>query len=80
MEKAGYSLQEGGLKIQHNFRLAGFKVTAPLKLEREALKELPTTWAKRLAYGREAVALYLRASPREFNAGESHVPNFTYAC
>ncbi len=79
MEKAGYSLEEGGLKIQHNLRLAGFRVTNALKLEGEALKAVPTTWAKRLAFGREAAALYLRATPLSLYVGEDQVPDFTWA-
>jgi len=79
VEKAGYSLAEAGLKVQHNLRLGGFSVTNPLWLEREVLKEVPTTWAKRLAYGREAEAVYLRATPLNIYAGESRIPDFTYA-
>ncbi len=57
----GWSLEQGGARVQRALRESGFEVKPPLKLDAHALRNYPTTWAKRLAYGRDPHALHLRA-------------------
>lgn len=59
LAEAGYSLEAGGEEVRRLARLAGFQVGAPLPLAAGDLRAYPTTWAKRLAFGRDPRALYL---------------------
>lgn len=61
LREAGWSLAEGGAKLQRALGAAGFRVEQVLKLDAQALRTCPTTWAKRMAYGRDPYALYLKA-------------------
>jgi hypothetical protein len=58
----GWSLVEGGLLVQQALQRSGFKLKPSLTLDAEALRTYPTTWAKRLGYGRDPHALLLRAT------------------
>jgi hypothetical protein len=58
----GWSLEEGGLIVQQALQSSGFKLQPSLTLDAEALRNYPTTWAKRLGYGRDPHALLLRAT------------------
>ncbi len=59
LAEAGYSLEPGGDQVRRRARLAGFHVAAPQPLAADDLRAYPTTWAKRLAFGRDPRALYL---------------------
>lgn len=59
--KEGWSLERGGAMIQQALQLSGFDVKPPDRLDAKALRNYPTTWAKRLGYGRDPLALCLRA-------------------
>ena len=59
LAEAGYSLEAGGEQVRRLARRAGFHVAAPLPLVAGDLRAYPTTWAKRLAFGRDPHALYL---------------------
>ena len=61
LHQAGWTLAEGGLQAQRSLGQAGFEVTPPQKLDAVALKKYPTTWAKRMAYGRDPHGFYLQA-------------------
>jgi hypothetical protein len=67
LAEAGYSLEAGGDQLRRLARLAGFRVAAPQPLAADDLRAYPTTWAKRLAFGRDPRALYLagRYQPEE---------------
>jgi 16S rRNA (adenine(1408)-N(1))-methyltransferase len=58
----GSSLADGGAQIQRALNSRGLTVAAPAILERDALRSVPTTWARRLAFGRDPRALYCQAS------------------
>lgn len=60
--KDGRSLEQGGAMVQQALEMSGFDVKPPVTLDADALRTYPTTWAKRLAYGRDPHALSLRAS------------------
>ena len=59
LAEAGYSLEAGGDQVRRLARQAGFHVAAPQPLAAGDLRAYPTTWAKRLAFGRDPRALYL---------------------
>jgi hypothetical protein len=59
LAEAGYSLEAGGEQVRRLARLAGFCVAASQSLPAGDLRAYPTTWAKRLAFGRDPRALYL---------------------
>ena len=57
---AGWTLLEAGKAVRRSLRLAGFAITTPILLEARELRAFPSTWAHRLAFGRDPRALYLR--------------------
>ncbi len=57
--KEGLSLEQGGVMVQQALQMSGFDVKPPVTLDAEALRTYPTTWAKRLGYGRDPQALFL---------------------
>lgn len=58
----GSALEVGVAQIRHGLFRRGLAVTEPASLERAALRAVPTTWARRLAFGRDPRALYCQAS------------------
>ncbi len=58
---AGWSLDDGAGRVRQTLCGAGLEVEPLVVLDAPALRSCPTSWAKRLAYGREPRALYLRA-------------------
>ena len=54
----GSSVQDGGDRIRRNFSQRGLTVSPPRILDKAALRAVPTTWAQRLAFGRDPRALY----------------------
>jgi 16S rRNA (adenine(1408)-N(1))-methyltransferase len=63
--EAGLSLEQGGIAVRQALRTYGFNAGPLISLDAAALRAYPTTWAKRLAFGRDPRALYLRASVSE---------------
>jgi hypothetical protein len=57
----GLSLEQGGVMVRRALQMSGFDVKPPVTLDAEALRRYPTTWAKRLGYGRDPKALALSA-------------------
>ena len=65
LAEAGYTLECGGARIRQALQEAGFEAVGdPLWLDARGLRRCPTTWAKRLAYGRDPRAVCLRAMLR----------------
>lgn len=62
LAEAGWSLEAGGQQAQRLARLAGFRMATPRLLAADDLRAQTTTWAKRLAFGRDPHALYLAGS------------------
>lgn len=56
---AGRALDEGAILVRRNLRDAGFAIEPPVELKTHALRACPTTWARKLAFGREPRALLL---------------------
>lgn len=57
---AGWNLEEASATVRGQLRAAGFDVAVPQQLNMRELRVCPTTWAHRLAFGRDPRALYLR--------------------
>jgi predicted RNA methylase len=57
--EAGWLLEDGTKQIRGVLAENGFKVKSPIALTAADLKVFPTTWAKRLAFGRDPRAMYL---------------------
>ncbi len=60
LAEAGWSLEEGAERIREVLIENGFRMRSPVLLTGRELKSCPTTWAKRLAFGRDPRAVYLR--------------------
>jgi 16S rRNA (adenine(1408)-N(1))-methyltransferase len=58
---AGYTLESGGARIRQSLHDGGFDVGDLVRLDARELRQYPTSWAKRLAYGRDPRAVCLRA-------------------
>jgi 16S rRNA (adenine(1408)-N(1))-methyltransferase len=60
----GWSLEDGGERVRQSLRVAGFGVRPPIALGTHELRACPTSWARRLAYGRDPRAVYFSAVAR----------------
>jgi 16S rRNA (adenine(1408)-N(1))-methyltransferase len=60
LAEVGRSLEDGALAATQSLTHAGFRVARPVLLDSAALRSIPTTWAKRLAFGRDPQAVLLR--------------------
>jgi 16S rRNA (adenine(1408)-N(1))-methyltransferase len=61
LAEAGYTLETGGARIWQALYESGFDVGDLVWLDTRELRQCRTTWAKRLAYGRDPRAVCLRA-------------------
>ena len=55
-----YTLEQGTDRVRAVLAAGGFVMQSPAVLKTRELKTFPTSWAKRLAYGRDPRAVYLR--------------------
>lgn len=60
LAEAGFALDVGARRVQRALAAVGFTVREPQPLGPAELRALPSTWAHRLAFGRDPRALYLR--------------------
>ena len=61
LAEAGWTLDAGAERIHNNLLQARWQVNAPMMLNASTLSNFPSTWAKRLAIGRDARAIALNA-------------------
>lgn len=61
LAEAGWSPAAGGTRVRHVLQASGFAVGPPLLMDAAALRACPTSWARRLAAGRDPCAFYLPA-------------------
>jgi 16S rRNA (adenine(1408)-N(1))-methyltransferase len=61
LAEVGLSLEKGSERVGSVLRRAGARVGAPRIMQAENLRGCPTTWAKRLAFGRDPRAVELTA-------------------
>ena len=59
LAEAGTVLEAGAKRIQDNLLRAGWQVNDPIQMDAHALRSFPTTWAKRLTFGRDPRAVQL---------------------
>jgi 16S rRNA (adenine(1408)-N(1))-methyltransferase len=57
LAEAGTTLEAGTEKIWTNLLQAGWQVNTPVHMDAQALRLFPSTWAKRLAFGRDPRAM-----------------------
>jgi hypothetical protein len=72
LAEAGWSLEEGVACVGTLLQRCGFEMKRPVVMDACALRQVPTTWAKRLAFGRDPrAALLSGVQRREYEALES---------
>lgn len=59
LAEAGKTLEAGTDRIFYNLLQAGWQIEYPMIMDAVALKKFPSTWAKRLAFGRDPRAMVL---------------------
>jgi len=59
LAEAGTTLEAGAEKIYNNLIRSGWQIENPVVINANALRSFPTTWAKRLAFGRDPRAMAL---------------------
>jgi len=59
MAEAGTTLEAGTEKTYDNLIRSGWQLGIPIMINASALRNFPTTWAKRLAFGRDPRAMAL---------------------
>jgi hypothetical protein len=59
LAEAGKTLEAGTDRIFYNLLGAGWQIERPSIMDARTLKQFPTTWAKRLAFGRDPRAMAL---------------------
>jgi hypothetical protein len=59
MAEAGTTLETGAEQIYDNLNRSGWQIESPIMMNASALRSFPTTWAKRLAFGRDPRAVML---------------------
>ena len=62
MAEQGVDLEYGASQIYDNLWNAGWQSNAPIPMNIDDLQKYPTTWARRLAHGRDPRALRLRGT------------------
>ena len=59
LAEAGTTLEAGAEKIYSNLIRSGWQMESPSIMTSTALRNFPTTWAKRLAFGRDPRAVVM---------------------
>lgn len=59
LAEAGWTFEAGAWRIRENLVRAGWGDGKPLTMDSSALRKFPSTWAKRLAFGRDPRAIQL---------------------
>ena len=59
LAEAGTTLEAGTEKVYSNLCQSGWQVKAPVAMDAQVLRRFPSTWAKRLAFGRDPRAVML---------------------
>jgi len=59
LAEQGWTLEAGAEQIYNNLISAGWRVKTPIMMHAQDLQNFPSTWAKRLAFGRDPRAIAL---------------------
>ena len=57
LSTAGWTLEAGADQIESNLNICGWKTKSKSCMDEHTLRSMPTTWAKRLAFGRDPRAI-----------------------
>ena len=57
LTEAGIALEAGAHQIYNNMLRSGWQINAPMLMPSHELRNFPSTWAKRLAFGRDPRAM-----------------------
>jgi len=57
LAEAGMALEAGADQIYNNMLRSGWQINTPLLMNANTLRNFPSTWAKRLAFGRDPRAI-----------------------
>lgn len=60
LAEQGWTLEAGTAQVQSSLAAKGFTIAAPYAMQPQMLKRFPTTWAKRIAFGRDPRAMVLK--------------------
>ena len=74
---AGWPLEDAGQRVRRVLQAEGFSVQRPMILGPRELRACPTTWAQRLAFGRDPRALSLQGH-RTNAPSYTSLPNGSY--
>jgi 16S rRNA (adenine(1408)-N(1))-methyltransferase len=75
LAEAGWPFEKGACRVQSVLLGSGFGLYEPVALNAQALDVYPSTWARRLAHGRDPRAVELSGMRMDFGpAGTSHRP------
>ena len=72
LAEAGWGLEVGAARVRQALRDAGFAGEPVVGMDAAALRTFPTSWVKRLAFGRDPRALYLRSAYGVVNEEHAH--------
>ena len=59
LSEADWSLEAGAERIFDNLTRAGWRINNPVSMSVDSLRSFPSTWARRLAFGRDPRAMTL---------------------
>ena len=65
LSEAGVELEAGAEQIHSNLLRGGWRVRDPQRMDASSLRRFPSTWARRLAFGRDPRAVWIRGERRE---------------
>ena len=60
LTEVGWDLEAGAKQIYSNLLQAGWQVNIPVLMNTNSLRRFPSTWAKRIAFGRDPRAIEMR--------------------
>ncbi len=64
LAEAGWPLDDGARRVRDTLASGGFDMRLPAHMTAKDLKSYPTTWAKRIGFGRDPRAVWLRGAYR----------------
>jgi hypothetical protein len=65
LKAAGWALEAGADRIQRTLNEAGWSTTSHSSMDTQTLRAFPSTWARRLAFGRDPRAIRLSFQKRK---------------
>jgi 16S rRNA (adenine(1408)-N(1))-methyltransferase len=74
LAEAGWPLHEGGRQVRRVLLAAGFRIRQPVELGARELQACETSWARRLAFGRDPRAVYLHGQYGPWGADRLPTP------